>query len=618
MTAQPLRLLWRWCRSPLPLTACALLLANWQCQTAPHEADPPVPPADRESWGVRLEIARPGLNAVVTAGYVREWLTEWTVQGDSGVTVAYADSLGEPLARAAARRLCLRGNGSLLSLADSVSVTMADTLAIEADSLICDADARCLRVPGRCALRFPSSTNLGDSLWALLDGGRWSLARLSSSWRDTGRAETARLHARRAVGQRGSVAQVEYDSLEVEQGTLRLAAGRGVLDQGRGVLLLFDGVTGSDSGRALAAQEAECSLRDRAWVARGAVRLTADQGDTASIVTADEISSRGPAGVLTAVGRPAEWRRAAQWLAAPVLARGADANWQARGGVTYVARDCRLQAAGLTASTNGDSLAATGAVSVTSDRMRGIVRADSLRRRPGADELILSGQPRLERHGPDGAALRVGARALKLGPAARQLTGVGDFTVDVGDWSVRAARGIYDDSTQTLVLAGAVVAQQQRPDGGLSHRTEADTMVVWLHNDRPDSLVFPAAVSGTVEPAAGRVSWVQGRAGTGTFRDGRLARVVLVGDARVLHRRTDGDQVVRFGGDRAALDFSGDDLALARLDGKAELVSWSAGDADTAGTANRTEGQSMQVHFRAGAVERIQMGPGVEGSYFPP
>lgn len=618
MTAQFLRVLWRGCRCRVALAACALLLPSWQCQSAPHEADPAVPPADRESWGVRLEIARPGLNAVVTAGYVREWLTEWTVQGDSGVTVAYSDSLGQPLARAVARRLCLRANGGLLSLADSVSVTMADTVGIDADSLVCDADTRCLRVPGGCTLRLPGSTSRGDSLWALLDGGRWSLARLSSSWQDTGWSATARLRARHAIGQRGSVAQVEYDSLGVEQGSLSLTAGRGVLDQARGVLLLLDGVTGTDNGRAFAAQEAECSLRDRAWVARGAVRLTTDQTGTTGIVTADEVRCRGQAAALAATGRPAEWRRGRQWVAAPVLARGVDGAWQARGGVTYVAQDCRLQAAELATSPDGDSLAAAGAVSVTSDRMRGIVRADSLFRRPGADGFSLSGTPRLERRGPDGSVLTVGARVLRLDVAARQLTGVGDFAVDVGNWSVRAARGRYDDSTQTLTLGGAVVAQQQRPDGGLSHRTEADTMVVWLHDDQPDSLLFPAAVSATVEPAAGRVSRVQGRAGNGAFRGGRLARVVLVGDARVIHRRTDGGQVARFGGDRAALDFSGDDLTLASLDGKAELVSWTPGDTDTTGTANRTEGQSMQVRFLGGVVERIQMGPGVEGSYFPP
>ncbi|MFA6110755.1 MAG: LptA/OstA family protein [Candidatus Latescibacterota bacterium] len=608
------------CAAELLLLTAALGLLH--CGPGEEEAQVPAAPADRESWGVRLEVVRPEIRALVTAGYVRELLAERVARADSGVTVAFTEPDGRSLVRASARRLTLESEGDWIALADGVSLAVGDSLEVVADTAICQAVDRRVWVPGPVRLIAPQGETQGVELRTGMGGERWSLQQVETTWREhaDGRGYQATVTARAEQGQRQGGIQVQYDGPRVTQGELQVSAASGLYDQGSGLFRLTGGVTGVDSGRVLAADEVECWLREDRIAARGSVRISDAAAEPPVELSAEEVVRDRRRDRLVALGRPAVFRQGDRQIEAPRLQQDAgEGRLHAGGGVTFRQGERRVQAAELDYWQDRDSLVAVGRVSLVGPEVEGAVSAGRLVYDLRTERAVLSDRPRLEQGDSATAGLVVEARALTVDLRTRRLNGDGEFKARTGDLRMSSNRGEYDDQGEVLLLAGRVVVVQQRADSGAVSRIEADSVRVRLAGDRPDSIDFPVAVQGTVEPSAGRVSWLQGGGGQAFFRDGRLERIALAGGAQVVHRRLDREEVVRFRGRTMILHFAGDDLARAEVRGGAELESLTPGEqADAEAAANRVAGESMEVFFDQGILEKVEMGPVIEGSYYPP
>ena len=146
--------------------AAVLLLGLWACGRGGGDGEPlpPAPPAgaDRELWGVKLELHQPGIEARVVAPYLRDSEEQQTSWADSGAQVAFYDSAGQLNSQVSAGLLALdRGTGQW-TLGGGVVATAPESLEVRADTLVWEQQTGKLTMPGRVMLSAPEGREEGE------------------------------------------------------------------------------------------------------------------------------------------------------------------------------------------------------------------------------------------------------------------------------------------------------------------------------------------------------------------------------------------------------------------------------------------------------------------------
>jgi hypothetical protein len=85
----------------------------------------------------------------------------------------------------------------------------------------------------------------------------------------------------------------------------------------------------------------------------------------------------------------------------------------------------------------------------------------------------------------------------------------------------------------------------------------------------------------------------------------------------VTYRHLGKGEVSRFRGRRMFLYFDEDGLHRVRVEGDAELVSRLVRGGDET-AINEVNGEELQIDFVEGSIVLVEIGPEIEGSYFPP
>ena len=146
-------------------------------------------------------------------------------------------------------------------------------------------------------------------------------------------------------------------------------------------------------------------------------------------------------------------------------------------------------------------------------------------------------------------------------------------------------------------------------------RLLADSMIVALADDQVEWIAIPGHVSGQIE-VGDRHSWIEGQGGQVFMVDGDLERVEVSAEADVTHRRAENEEINRFRGQQMTLYFDAAGLRRALVKGAAELVSRLQEDEEV--SVNEVSGEELDIRFDAGSLAEVQVGPEIEGRYYPP
>ena len=111
--------------------------------------------------------------------------------------------------------------------------------------------------------------------------------------------------------------------------------------------------------------------------------------------------------------------------------------------------------------------------------------------------------------------------------------------------------------------------------------------------------------------------WIEGRGGRVFMVNGNLQRIEVDAEADVTHRHPEKDEVNRFHGRQMTLYFAAEGLQRALVSGAAKLVS-RLQEEDGEVAVNEVSGEALEIHFAAGSIAEVRIGPDIEGSYYPP
>ena len=582
---------------------CGAIL--WACGAGEvPEESLQIPEVDGEAWDAHIEIGRPGHRIQIRADSLREFSKSEQVVATGGVEVAFRGN--EAVSTLRAERLVLEHKRDRFGLAGGVVLRAGDSLEVQADTLLWENAHEQLRIPGALRVEVGEGREWGRNLTSNFAVDAWSLEAVEGLWHGQDGAvvevRAQREESRRVEG----VQEIAYDSVEVRYDGVQLTGPRATfLPQAR----RFDisgGVEGADSLAQFAADEVAVDAGKQRLVARGAVRYREEEAE----LRAAEVEEDRSAALLQARGEPATFVQGERQIEARQLAYSRpERELTAQDGVVLHAEKRELTAQTLRYKRDGQ-VHAEGAIVLKAPELDGSLAGDSLFFDLEQEAGWLRGTPSLRQH-----ELVFTAPVLRFDLVQGQLAGTGGFALCAEGLEVAAERGAYEaDSTRVQVAEGVVLEERDR-ERDYRSRLMADSMVVALADSQVEWIAIPGRVSGQIE-VGDRHSWIEGRGGQVFMADGDLERVEVSSEADVTHRRAENEEINRFRGQQMTLYFDAAGLRRALVKGTAELVTRLQEDEEV--SVNEVSGEELDIRFDAGSLAEVQVGPEIEGRYYPP
>lgn len=598
------------------------LIGLMHCGPAAEEnSQPIVPPVDRESWEVELELHQPELRVSIQAAYVADDLSRHVARADSGVQVSFRSSVDERHTRLTAQRLTLEHQTDRISLGGDVELRAGDSLEVQADTLIWEGMDQRLWVPGILRITTLSGWERGRDLRTGFALEEWSMEEVTGRWsgREQGGDYDLEIQAKREVGRRVGGFAIVYDSVEVEYDGALIRSPWASFSEAEELLHFRQGVSGIDSTRRFVARELRAELGMQRLVARGGVEFT-EAGDDSSgfALAADEVEEERRTGQLVARGDPAVFVQGERRIEAEQLSYGQnEEQLAAAGSVLFSEGERRLDAERLDYDRRRELLTAEGKLELQMPEFEGKMRCGALTYDLASGEGTLGEEPVLQREAEEGE-LEIRAGIMRFELESRILSGETPFSVAAGDLEVRADSGLYRAGEEQLALVGGVILRQERSDDEWRSRIQADSMVVQLEEGAVVWIELPEKVEGNIESSARRVTWIRGEQGKIHFAGERLERFDLERNADVTYRDLEREKISRFRGQKMELYFDAEGLRRAWIGGGARLVSRLLAEEEGGKVAaNQVEGEELEILFEDGAIVQVQMEAEIEGRYVP-
>ena len=587
----------------------------------PPSPEPEAPEGiERESWEVELELHGGASPVTVQAAYVAD-LEGRVTRADGGVAVAFLDSQGQPATRVRADRLFIdRGrdvvgfSGGVVAEAGGPGVTArSDTLAWDraADRLSAGSAADLLLPDGR--LRAGGLD--GDSGLA-----SWSATEVTGvfSGSEEGSAEgedERSLHieaAGAALEVRGGRVEADFHEARARWRDRRFQA-RSARYEGRGRRVVLEGAASmadTGRGRRLLAEAIDVDLEGSRFRAAGGVQVEGE-----AFLWADAVEEDGD--LLRIHGDPARAEVDGRSLQARRLyVDGRTDTVTAAGEVSALEGDRRITADSLRLVRPRDQVEAFGSVSVAAADLEGDLRSARLRSGEGGVRLVMWGDPSLALRRPEGGDLVLRADSLLLDRSRQRLAGAGGFLLEAPpNLELRAGRGLYDTSGESVDLSGAVEFVH-RSEAGAS-RLVSDSSRVELVEGEPVAITWPASLSGSLKGSG--QTWLRAGSGRAALVSAGLSSLDLEGRVEALHRGASEERLSRFAAERMEMTFD-EDGVLGRIvaSGGAQVrLRLAAGGEEGGISLNDVEGERLRIDLAGGVVRRVHVLDGVEGRFEP-
>jgi len=590
------------------------LLGLYQC--APVAQDEPraeIPSADAEAKDVLLQLVRPGTHLQIRAAQVREYSDEQVAIADGGVEVTFYNAEGQGGVHLRAERLRLDHKSGGMGLAGGVVLRSNDSLEVQADTLSWEAEGEHLRVPGSLIVVHAEGREQGRDLETDSAAEAWLLYDVVGRWNFAAEDEVVEVRAARERSQRqGNQLQIRYEEAELRFAGMRLTGAVAHWVPGDRQAYFSGGVEGLDSSGHFSARDVEVNLQSRRLLARGAVKSARGSAK----LEAEEFVEEWQAHKSLASGYPARYEREGRGIEARHIRYRRDEDWvEADSQVVFREGERSLGARHLVYRGQNASVEAHGGVLLNGPELEGILSGDSLFFDLDLERGWMVGTPILRRS--DQGELQLSADSMSFDLRARELSGSGHFALEGDGLTARARVGHYDAEKEQISFADSVVLEQGDSEGEYRSRIVSDSLIISLEEGVARQILILGELEGKVEMGDDRVSWIEGRGGRVWLADTKLERIELDAKADATYRHIKKDEVSRFRGQRMFLYFDENGLYQVRVEGDAKLVSRLVRD-DGEPAVNEVIGQELDIYFTEGSIVSVQVGPEIEGTYFPP
>lgn len=580
-------------------------------------AEPPEAAADRESWGVGIEIHEGDLQVDIQAAYMADYAATQTTYGDSGVFLDFRDARGGVHSRLSADRLTL--NPDRAALGGEVILRAGEEVEVQGDTLVWERKTGSLVAPGEVRLITAEGTERGRALQTDFEIRTWSMEAVQGRWHGDGPEEAydLEIQARRVHGQREEgLLLVQYDSVAAECEGTRIRSLRARFDAGARTIFFSGEVKGHDPDRRMAAGGLQFDLGEGRLTVLEKVEFATPEW---SLYAAEVLEERKEKR-LRARGQPAAFVHGDRRIEADELdyAR-VPGVLNGRGQVVLREEGRILEASHLVYFRPQERLEARGELRLQEAELEGVVTGKKLVYDLAAGKAQVKEGPLWRRRRSDGTWLEAVALEMEIDLGRRELRGSGDFSVASAGMDIVAERGHYDADGEDLALGSQVNLRLLDP--GNNHRSEiaADSMIAKLQDGKFARIAIPTRAKGKIEVEKERTSWIEGGSGEIFFQDERLHRVELRGGADATHHKLDEREVSRFRGRDMTLLFASGALEQVRVSGEAEV--WShLPDKEGGGqvSINAVKGEELEVSFAQGTIAEVRVVESVEGKYYPP
>ena len=596
----------------LSLILLLLLFAVVGCSPS-NRADevevPIAPAADRQAWGVRLEIFQPDLRVDIRAPFMQD--IGRSTYADSGAEISFAEGESDLVTHVRAGRMGF--NSSFLWLSGAVELVTGDSLKVRTDSLLWARDAGEFWIPEKLEMRLQSGMVGGSNMKTDLRLREWSLEQTRERWWTDG--DSFSVAAGRQTGRRepGGIV-VSYEDLTATFDDLEVRGARAVYLEKRAVVQFDGGVTGADSAHSFRAERMEYDLREQSFKASGQIELLAD---SVRITASEFVRSDGRESFA---GESAQFWRGERTVAARQLSYDRSTGIL-RAVQTVSFREGRrsLTADELIYYREADSVAVDGPFSLTMPRMQGVATGGGLHYAVGNGNATMTEGPTFRRERDDGSHLQIRARTIAVDLKDEVLNCSGSFRAESTEAAIEAQSGLFENRTDQLTLNGDVHFRMRAAADSIVSFVQADSMLAELDGGKLAQVEIPDTLSGSIAGGAGRINWISARGGTLVLQEDELERVELRGGAKVTHRKLGKEEVSRFAGSEMTMEFRDRIMQRVHVRGKAEVVSRiSKGKEEEAASMNRVEGERLVIEFSQGEIAAVRVLDSIKGRYYPP
>lgn len=596
----------------------ATLLGLYQC--APIEEDLPpteIPSADAEASGVLIELMRPGTRLQIRAAQVREFRDRQVASAEGGVEVVFYNAAGHKGVQLRSERLRLDHKTGSMRLSGAVVLRANDSVEVQADTLLWDAEGEKLRVPGSLVVLHAEGREMGRDLQTDSAAETWVLSDVSGRWNFAAEDDAVEVRASSERSQRldGQI-QIRYEQAQLSFAGMSLTGAIAHLEPAERRAHFSGGVEGGDSSGHFSAREVEVDLEERRLLARGRVLAEWDSAKLA----ADELVEEWRAHRSLASGYPSRYERDERAIEARHIRYMRDEERvEADSQVVFREGERVLGARHLVYAGRDAAVTARGAIQLKGPELEGTLSGESLFFDLDAERGQVMGSPKLRR--TDGGQLQLSADSMFFDLRAKTLRGSARFSLLSDHIEARARAGQYSaerDSAgrEQIAFFGAVELEQGRAGQDYRSRIKSDSLIVFLEEGSAREVLVAGQLEGVVEMGTDRICWLEGRGGRVFLLDDRLERIELDAQADATYHHLQKGEVSRFSGQRMFLYFADNELYKARVEGAAKFVSRLVRD-DGEMSVNEVAGDELEINFVAGGIASVEVGPGIEGTYFP-
>lgn len=589
------------------------LLGLYQC--APIEQDLPpteIPSADAEASGVLIELMRPGTRLQIRAAQVREFRDRQVASAEGGVEVVFYNAEGHKGVQLRSERLRLDHKTGNMRLSGTVVLRANDSVEVQADTLLWDAEGERLSVPGSLVVLHAEGREQGRDLQTDSGAESWTLSDVVGRWNFAAEDEVVEVRAGSERSQRlaGQV-QIRYEQAQLSFAGMSLTGAVAHWIPGDRQAHFGGGVEGIDSSGYFSAREVEVDLAERRLLARGAVQATRDSAK----LVAEEFVEEWRARRSLASGYPARYERDERAIEARHIRYMRDVDRvEADSLVVFRTGDRLLGARHLVYSGRDATVAARGAIQLKGPELEGILSGDSLFFDLDTERGQVLGTPKLRR--TDGGQLQLSADSMSFDLREKTLSGFEHFLLLGDDIEVHAETGQYSAELEQIAFGGAVELERGSEGQESRSRIEADSLIVLLEDGSARQVLAAGQLKGVVEMGIDRICWIEGRGGRVFLQGDGMERIELDAQADATYRHLLKGEVSRFRGQRMVLYFVDNELHQARVEGDAKFVSRLVRE-DGEISVNEVSGLELEINFVAGGIASVEVGPEIEGTYFP-